>query len=366
MIKVIELFSGIGSQTQALKNIGVEHEIIATCEWSINSIISYGEIHNSDGKEYNKSVKEILEELKDLTFSLDTKTPRDLTKIKEHKLKLLYKNHINSKNLGSILDVKGENLIHCDLMTYSFPCQDLSLQGKQDGLYNGKSSSLLWQVERILDEVDKLPNMLLMENVFAILNKRHKPGLDKWKKFLSDKGYHNYIFKLKSSYYGVPQNRDRCFMISSLTDLGDIESKIKINEKITNLRIKDILEGTPIYVDHLLKHVPNIYEFTTSINYLDTIMISDNYSKFICDRKLYSLDSIAPTLTAVGGNSTIKVWENERIRVLNSLECWKLMGFKKEQWDKVVNIHSRTELVKQAGNSIVVPVLEEIFKNLFL
>ena len=121
MLKVIELFSGIGSQTQALKNCNIEHEVIAISEWSINSIISYGEIH-CENKEYDLTKEEIIQKLSKFTFSMDTKKPIDLKRVSYDKLKLLYKNHINSNNLGSILDIKGEDVSVCDLMTYSFPC----------------------------------------------------------------------------------------------------------------------------------------------------------------------------------------------------------------------------------------------------
>lgn len=121
MIKVVELFSGIGSQTQALKNIGIEHEIVNISEWSINSIISYGEIH-STSKDYDVSRQDMINELNNYTFSLDTKTVYNIKNLKDDKLKLLYKNHKNSNNLASIMDIKGNDIKECDLMTYSFPC----------------------------------------------------------------------------------------------------------------------------------------------------------------------------------------------------------------------------------------------------
>ena len=78
-----------------------------------------------------------------------------------------------------------------------------------------------------------------------------------------------------------------------------------------------------------------------------------------------TVNSISPTLTATGANSRIKVLYNNEVRMLNPLECWKLMGFKEEQYNKVKHLHSENELTKQAGNSICVSVLEQIFKRLF-
>jgi DNA (cytosine-5)-methyltransferase 1 len=363
MLKVIELFSGIGSQTQALKNIGIQHEVVATCEWSINSIISYGEIHSQNNDYLDITNEEILEELKKYTFSMDTKTPYNLNKLKKDKLRLLYKNHKNSKNLASITEVDGSKL-KCDLLTYSFPCQDLSLQGKQKGLYEGKSSSLLWQVGRILDEMETKPKILLMENVSSILNDKHKDGFDKWKKFLEDKGYKNIVMKLKSSNFNNPQNRERCYMVSSL----DHNLNLNLSGYLTNLRIKDILEkdiDEKYYKSNLIKHLPNNINFRSTKNGIQSIDLV-NYTTFASENKVYSINSIAPTLTATGANSRIKILnENNEIRTLTPLECWKLMGFTKKEYNMVKDVHSENEVIKQAGNSIVVNVLENIFKEIY-
>jgi len=366
MLKVIELFAGIGSQTQALKNQKIDHEIIAISEWSINSIISYGEIH-TPGIDYNLTKEEILEELKDVTFSLDTKEPKDISKLKENRLKLLYKNHKNSKNLGSIKDIKGNQLPKHDLLTYSFPCQDISNQGKQRGLYEGKSSSLLWEVGRLLDEITELPKFLMMENVAAILNDKHKEGLDIWKKFLEDKGYHNYVLKLKSSEYDIPQNRTRVFMVSSLKELPTLISDIENESVMTNLRIRDVIESDHKILPELLQYLPTnfkTYKFKTTNNNIQSLLL-EGYTTFASENKVYSLDSIAPTITATGANNRVKILSDEKeIFLLNSLELWKLMGFKKEQYDLVKDKQTENELRKQAGNSIVVNVLEYIFKNI--
>ena len=364
MIKVIELFAGIGSQTQALKNQNIEHDIIGISEWSINSIISYGELHCSNKPDYNLSKEEILEKLKDVTFSLDTKTPYNLKKLKESKLKLLYKHHKNSKNLGSITDMSGNDINNCNLLTYSFPCQDLSILGKKKGLYDGKSSSLLWEVKRLLDETKKMPEYLLMENVNSILNKTHKKGFDEWKIFLSNKGYYNYVLLLKASDYGIPQNRDRAYMISSLYNLKDIKERIISQAKRTKLRIKDILDGEHREMTNLYNYLPEKIEYKHT---KDDVEFSNlvNYSTFKIENRFHSIDSIAPTITANGAYSRIKIYDKAKLFLLNELEHWKLMGFTKEHFDIVQKIQGKTELKKQAGNSIVVNVLEVIFKEMF-
>ena len=141
MLQVIELFAGIGSQTQALKNIGVEHEVVGISEIDKYAIKSYEAIH---GKVHNFG---------------------DITKI--------------------------EKLPYCDLLTYSFPCQDISVAGNQAGIKEGTRSGLLLEVERLL-EVSEKPKYLLLENVKNLVGKKHKADFDRWLDKLEELGYNNY------------------------------------------------------------------------------------------------------------------------------------------------------------------------------
>ncbi|MBR2492163.1 MAG: DNA cytosine methyltransferase, partial [Paludibacteraceae bacterium] len=97
-------------------------------------------------------------------------------------------------------------------------CTDISLAGQMQGFAKGSGtrSSLLWEVERLLNEVKELPQVLLMENVSAINNKTNMPHFQKWIEFLESKGYSNYWQNLNSKDYGVAQSRNRCFMVSLL------------------------------------------------------------------------------------------------------------------------------------------------------
>ena len=126
------------------------------------------------------------------------------------------------------------------IMTYSFPCQDLSLAGKLAGLKKGSGtrSGMLWEVERILEELEEKPQILLMENVPAILNVKNKEDFQNWMLKLEELGYSNYVDVLNAKDYGVPQNRERCFMISIL---GDYNYTFPKKEKL-KLRLKDLLE----------------------------------------------------------------------------------------------------------------------------
>lgn len=177
-IRLIELFAGIGSQAKALKKLGVEFEHWRVCEWDKYAIASYNAIHGT---------------------SFETS---DITKI-------------TADELG-ITDTEN----HTYLLTYSFPCQDLSSAGKGKGMEKGSGtrSGLLWEVERLLNECSELPQVLLMENVPLVHGKKNKEHFDKWIEFLESKGYKNYWKDLNAKNYGIPQNRNRCFMVSTFGD----------------------------------------------------------------------------------------------------------------------------------------------------
>ena len=129
---------------------------------------------------------------------------------------------------------------YCYIMTYSFPCQDLSLAGKGAGMTKGDNtrSGLLWEVERILDECENLPQVLLMENVPQVHAKKNIKDFEKWQSKLSSLGYSNYCQDLNSKDYTIPQNRNRTFMVSIL---GKYYYQFPKKKKL-ELRLKDMLE----------------------------------------------------------------------------------------------------------------------------
>ena len=107
---------------------------------------------------------------------------------------------------------------YCYLMFYSFPCTDLSVAGRMQGMDedSGTNSALLWEVKRLLEETDELPQILIMENVTAVHSNENIANFHKWLDFLSDKGYVSYVDDLNAKDYGVAQNRDRTFCVSLL------------------------------------------------------------------------------------------------------------------------------------------------------
>ena len=149
----------------------------------------------------------------------------------------------------NIMKVKGKDLEIKDtnkyeyIMTYSFPCQDLSLAGKRAGMETsqadgGTRSGLLWEVERILDELTDRPQILLMENVPEVIGNGNLEHFIKWTYKLESLGYINYFQVLNGKNYGIPQNRRRCFMVSLLGEYAyDFPIKLKLK-----YRLKDFLE----------------------------------------------------------------------------------------------------------------------------
>ena len=197
-IRLIELFAGVGSQAMALRYLGADFEHYRVVEFDKYAIASYNAIHGTDFP------------------------TMDITKI-------------SGADLG-IVDTDK----YCYIMTYSFPCQDLSVAGLGKGMSKGSGtrSGLLWEVERLLNEVDNLPQVLLMENVPQVHGKKNMDDFQNWIKFLESKGYSNYWQDLNAKNYGVAQNRNRCFMVSIL---GNYKYEFPKPIELTK-RMKDYLE----------------------------------------------------------------------------------------------------------------------------
>jgi DNA (cytosine-5)-methyltransferase 1 len=151
-IRLIELFGGIGCQAKALENLGIDFEHYKLCDFDKYAVQSYNAIHGTNF------------------------VPSDITQIK-------------AEDLGIEETDKYDYI-----MTYSFPCQSLSLAGKQEGMSrdSGTRSGLLWEVERLLNECHELPQILLMENVPQVHGKKNIDNFNEWCAFLESKGYKNY------------------------------------------------------------------------------------------------------------------------------------------------------------------------------
>lgn len=254
-IRLIELFAGYGSQALALKYLGANFEHHKICEWAMNSIIAYASVHRNElknyGIDYSKDLSkiEVAEKLFNYSVSIDYNKPATLDQLKrvnEDKLRLTYNSIMWSNNLVDISKVKGNELnitdtnIYIYMLTYSFPCQDLSLAGKGAGMVKGSGtrSGLLWEVERLLSECDNKPQVLLMENVSQVHGAGNEDHFKEWQLRLEEMGYQSYWEDLTAVDYGIPQTRNRTFMVSIL---GDYNYRFPKPVKL-KLRLKDLLE----------------------------------------------------------------------------------------------------------------------------
>lgn len=326
-LRVFEAFSGIGTQRMALRNIGVPHEVVAIAEIDGHAVESYQAIH---GK---------------------------------------------TLNLGDIQKIKLEDIPDHDLLTYSFPCQDLSFAGKRQGLVKGSGtrSSLLWDCERIIEY--KRPQYLMLENVKALVGKTNKTYFDEWLRVLEGYGYTNYWQVLNAKDYNVPQNRERVFVIS-------IHGKHKPYEfppkQPLTTALTDVLETDVAANRYLPKDRVNalLWEQTLPVN---RVMIgasrgrnpsnpSDRTTGSPTKQRLeINHQGISNTLTTVQKDNYVvdTTGVMPKVRKLTPRECWRLMGCSDTDFDKASQVTANSQLVKQAGNAIVVNVLEALFKNLF-
>ena len=414
-LRVFEAFAGYGSQSIALRNLGIDYEVVAISEIDKYAIKAYEAIHGT------------------------------------------------TLNLGDISKIKVEDIPKHDLFTYSFPCQDLSVAGKQAGLGKGTRSGLLYECEKIIEHCK--PKYLLLENVKNLVGKKFKPQFDEWLCYLESLGYTNYWKVLNAKDYGVPQNRERVFVVSILGEhkpyefpkeipldkcIADIledevDEKYYINkpfhlvdkghqaeldikgqdcikraygtDKIAptlttmqgGMREPKILcegninpsgkgmngnvfnsrgisptlttnkgEGSKILIPQATMQDKrgepervDTLDFVGGIGDKDWVgdnkKLSRNYPQ---GNRVYSDKGIACSQTSNGGGlggSTGLYLTNYRIRKLTPRECFRLMGMRDDDIDKIQQAGiSNTQQYKMAGNSIVVDVLEAIFRNLFL
>ncbi|WP_051145876.1 DNA cytosine methyltransferase [Anaerococcus senegalensis] len=342
MIRLFEAFAGVGTQAMALKRIDIDYEVVGISEIDKFALKSYEQIH---GK-------------------------------------------VN--NYGDISKINPDNLPDFDLFTYSFPCQDISMAGKQAGFGkdSGTRSSLLWECERIIK--NKKPKYLLMENVKALTFKKNIEGFNTWLKTLEDIGYKNYWKVLNAKDYGVPQNRERVFCVSIL---GDEEYKFP-EKQILKTRLKDFLEDkvdekyylSNDRVRQLIKIIkdddvivePKIIQTHTGGRVKQPCIPIKNSTKkgYLKAYPGDGIDLINPNCknrrgrvqkdsiqTLTCGDNRGVVADDLRIRKLTPLECWRLMGIDDEDFYKAQKVNSDSQLYKQAGNAIVVDVLAAIFMN---
>lgn len=376
MLKLLSLFSGIGAFEKALENIEEPFEVVRYCEIDRYASKAYSLIHNLD----------------------------------------------ENMNLKDVCSVETEELPNdIDIVTYGFPCQDISTSGKMKGFTDDNGnltrSGLFFEALRIIEDVK--PKMAIAENVKALTGKKFTAEFKIVLDSLNDAGYRNYWAVLNAKDYGIPQNRERVFIISIR---NDIDHGFEFPKKYElKLRLKDLLEETVdekyFLNEEMLKYIlstgtKNFYykpeidleiarPLTSTMhkmhragtdNYVsesfakkgkkieveDYLLIKNATKKGYLEahngdyvnlqfpnsktRRGRVGEQIANTLLCNDSNGVV---DNLRIRKLTPKECFRLMGFDDKDCDVLLeNKISNTQLYKMAGNSIVVDVLEEIFVEL--
>ena len=283
-------------------------------------------------------------------------------------------------------------------MLFRSPCQDLSIAGAWHGNNSGidrnvnNRSGMLWQVERILFERRdlnlELPKFLLMENVSNILSNTHRNNFEEWKSILEEMGYINVVYSLNSQDFGIPQRRQRVYMLSIQCN-NDMDLKNIIDDYIQNHFLQDALyrealnirwrsieeilkinyDSNPIYKKEANNSQPNNTPSRQKIHDENDI-IYDGIGRFI------DIVSTITTKQDRNPNSGVIEYDSGRddkatFRYLTPRECFMLMGFDEEDFQILIDndfeiaknkkFFTNNKLYKLAGNSIVVNVLEYIF-----
>ena len=321
-----------------------------------------------------------------------------------------------SLNLGDITEVDENEIADFNMMSWGFPCTDISLSGLQKGFIdengNKTRSGMYYEGIRILKT--KRPALSIIENVKALTGNKFKKEFETVLTDLENAGYNSYYKILNSKDYGIPQNRERVFIISIRKDLDN--GKFKFPEPFDNeIRLKDVLEehvdekfyisqdkvqrfldelkNTNSKVYHKLQGIDKSYKNTKSIDVANCITARED--RGISNRQaegtavlerignvnpsgkgqngtVVDSNGLARTVTIEKGEGQkILVRELEldkeiiRIRKLTPKECFRLQGFCDEDYEKAKAVNSNTQLYKQCGNSITVDVLYYIYVELY-
>ena len=377
-MKVLSLFSGIGAFEKALDNLQIPYELAGFSEIDKHAVKSYCAIHGVP----------------------------------------------ESMNLGDITKIDEKALPKdIDLITYGFPCQDISLAGKQKGMFNDDGtqtrSGLFFEALRVIETTQ--PRVAIAENVKNLTGKKFKEQFQIVLESLEAAGYNNYWKVLNAKDYGIPQNRERVFIVSIRKDIDSGTFKFPEGFPL-ELRLKDMLEDEvdeKFYLDstkeYFIKHSFESEEKGNGFRFAPHVKKNANVAKTVTTRaggrmddnfvvdieceedtfkfdstnkmiqvgqmygtekepnpqagRIYDADGISPTMDTCSGSTphllkTVVGHSPLRIRKLTPKECFRLTGFDDEDFYKAEAVNSNTQLYKQVGNSIVVDVLEAIFTNL--
>ena len=309
-LKVISLFSGYGTQELALNYINVNYENVANCDILNVANIAYNSLHET-----------------------------------------------TLGNLGDISKVDENSFPQCDLLTYSFPCQDISISGVQKGIQKGTRSGLLYEVERILTK--NQPKYLLMENVKNLVSNNHIENFKNHILFLNEIGYGCSWRVFNGADFGCPQNRERVFMMSVYGMTNE-----EVNQKMTNVEShkKDRVPMRPFIENDITEDLFIECDITPNQPKKDSVcklIGRRNDVNYDQARRIYSIDGCSPCLTTTGSP---QIMVDGKVRTITGREAYRFMGVKEEDIDKLLSTTLTTKNhVALAGNSICVPVMSAIF-----
>jgi DNA (cytosine-5)-methyltransferase 1 len=282
----------------------------------------------------------------------------------------VYKENFKDEVAGDITKIKEEDVPKHDILCAGFPCQAFSISGKQQG-FDDARGTLFFDVARIVKYHQ--PKILLLENVKNFETHDHGKTLQTVKQILEEKtllnlGYSIFYQVLNASNYGIPQKRQRIYILGFRNDLGitnfDFPKPIKTCSKIKDLTLSDketekyVIKRTDIILDDARKIEGNIKG--SIINKAFRIGIVNKGGQ---GERIYSENGHAITLSAYGGGVGAKTGLyliNGKIRKLAPRECARVMGFPEDF--KISK--SKTQSYKQFGNSVVVDVLQYILKEI--
>jgi len=407
---VFEAFSGIGAQKRALEQIKKiyhqNYEIIATSDWDICATISYAAIHYPKAllktkKQTPKYEKEINKYLGNFSHSITGKIEVNFSyilKMDFKKRETYFLAHKIANNLGNITKITGSDILlknNIDLITYSFPCQDLSVAGSFHGLNKGMEqslnnrSALIWEIGRILKELKDLghqPKFLLLENVLNLVSTRHNEQYIEWKKLLQSFGYQTKTFKINAKDCGLPQIRKRVYAISFLNsnyDLNDeleimsdkfspeninnLIEKLKKDNCISNLEMRDIIKedySQEKYRNEALQVRPNKTPSRKRM-FLGNYILND-FDKYNYCRTITTKQDRHPNAGVINLKNTSLETNDEikaNYRFLTYREAYLFMGFTDKDVDNIFKYpFQNIKKYQQAGNSIAINAITLILK----
>lgn len=367
-LRVFEAFAGIGAQASALERMNINYEIVGISEWFIDAIECYAAIHCNDVEvDVPEDIKDIDEYLSKFTFSATSVRPANMKLLTEDQRRDLYRANKKAKNYGSITDIKGKDLPRIDLMVYSFPCQDLSTGGLGKGMKKGSGtkSGLLWEIERILKELkdlNRLPKYLLLENVKTIKADKNLQDLNQWLDFLSSIGYsNNDCMILNSLDFGIPQDRERAFIVSHLGKQLNISHKIENQKQERKFKIKKFIKTN--YNNKTYKLEADIAQLNKTPS--RDVMWEIN-GKEITNQTIIRTITCNMDRTHTAALFKYNGLKGDTYRRLTMREAFLLMGFTEDEYTQAAALnYSYRKLNKLIGNSIVVNVLQAIFESMF-